>query len=125
MRDNLLYQPVLGPGCGARVGAPADQLGVHGGWCMGAATQSMQSMRASRGGCAPSPAASLTRVAVGHREHASRGCDVTAIPVSRPSLCRGADRRVAAEELLNELVQQMLRGPVQMLGIAVPRIAVG
>src|SRR3954469_6615654 len=44
---------------------------------------------------------------------------------SRPSLCRGADRRVAAEELLNELVQQMLRGPVQMLGITVPRIAVG
>src|SRR3954464_7106824 len=44
---------------------------------------------------------------------------------SRPSLCRGADRRVAAEELLNELVQQMLRGPVQMLGVTVPRIAVG
>src|SRR3954462_14456826 len=44
---------------------------------------------------------------------------------SRPSLCRGADGRVAAEELLSELVQQMLRGPVQMLGVTVPRIAVG
>src|SRR3954470_629802 len=44
---------------------------------------------------------------------------------SRPSLCRGADRRVAAEELLNELVQQMLRGAVRLLGTTVPRTAVG
>jgi hypothetical protein len=37
----------------------------------------------------------------------------------------GAGRWVGADELLSEIVQQSLRGAVEVLGIAVPGIAVG
>src|SRR3954447_23403477 len=65
------------------------------------------------------------RVPVAHREGGSRGGGVPAIPAESGVPVSRADGRVAAEELLSELVQQVLRGPVQMLGVAVPGVTVG
>jgi hypothetical protein len=65
------------------------------------------------------------RVAVAQPEGRSRGCDVAVVPGASGILFSGADGRGAADELLSELVQQVLRGPVQMFGVTVPGIAVG
>jgi hypothetical protein len=65
------------------------------------------------------------RVAVAHREGGSRRSGVTAIPAESGVPVSRADGRVGTDELVHELVQQVLRGPVQMLGVAVPGVTVG
>src|SRR4051794_8784521 len=65
------------------------------------------------------------RVAVAHREGGSRRSGVTAIPAESGVPVSRADGRVGTDELVHEIVQQVLRGPVQMLGVAVPGVTVG
>src|SRR3954449_3828382 len=66
-----------------------------------------------------------SRVAVAQREGGSRRGGVTALPAESGVLVSRADARVGTEKPGKEIVQQMLRGPVQMLGVAIPRMAVG
>src|SRR4051812_41446899 len=68
----------------------------------------------------PSSAARSSRVAVAQREGGSRRSGVTAIPAESGVLVSRANGRVGTEKPVKEIVQQMLRGPVQMLGVAIP-----
>src|SRR3954454_1297040 len=61
-----------------------------------------------------------SRVAVAQREGGTRRSGVTAIPAESGDPVSRADGRVGTDEPVKEIVQQVLRVPVQMLVVAVP-----